>query len=658
MSLPPGFLDELRNRLSLSQVVGRKVIWDQRKSNQAKGDMWAPCPFHQEKTASFHVDDQKGFYYCFGCHAKGDAIGFVQETENVGFMEAVEILAGEAGMQMPARDPKAQEKADRRTKLIEVMEMAVGHFRLMLKTGAGAAARDYLARRGLKDSALERWEIGFAPDAWQGLWDHLKGKGVEDDLILGAGLAKPSTKGGNPYDTFRNRILFPIRDARGRAIAFGGRAMDPEESAKYLNSPETELFDKGRSLYNHGPAREAASKGQPLIVAEGYMDVIALSEAGFGATVAPLGTAITEDQLRLLWRIAPEPIIALDGDKAGLNAAMRVIDNALPLLEAGQSLRFAIMPEGKDPDDLVKESGPEAMQALINGAIPMVDLLWRRETEGKVFDSPERKAALDKDLRAAIARIQDPSIRSHYGQAIKDKRWELFRSRPKVQGAQGGARAPWKSGKGRGWAPVPPVLHSTKSSLLATADDQAQEVLREAVILAILIRRPDMLEQVESRMERLEMLGPDHGALQRVLLRHAHEGAEALEQTIIERIGATALEKLYALNHVRITPALRHSDDDEIVEASLNEEIMKLEASRGLRREIADAAEDMGTLPDEGVTWRLGQAAEARNKALRSQTEDKATYEVADNGTLLNRDERDALDKLLAQISPKKTKGK
>ncbi|MHA6266714.1 DNA primase [Aliiroseovarius sp. CAU 1755] len=653
MSLPPGFLDELRNRLSLSQVVGRKVIWDKRKSNQAKGDMWAPCPFHQEATPSFHVDDRKGYYYCFGCHQKGDAISFVRETENVGFMEAVEILAGEAGMQMPARDPKAQEKADHRTQLVEVMEMAVNHFRLMLKTGAGTAAREYLTRRGLNEAALERWEIGFAPDAWQGLWDHLKGKGVADDLILGAGLAKPSSKGGKPYDTFRGRILFPIRDARGRAIAFGGRAMDPEESAKYLNSPQTDLFDKGRSLFNHGPAREAAGKGQPLIVAEGYMDVIALSEAGFEATVAPLGTAITEDQLRLLWRIAPEPIIALDGDNAGLQAAMRVIDNALPLLEAGQSLRFAIMPEGKDPDDLLKESGPAAMQTLIDAAIPMVDLLWRRETEGKNFDSPERKAALDKDLRTAIARIQDPSIRSHYGQAIKDKRWELFRARPKGQGA---ARGSWTPGKGRGWSQTPPVLQSTKSSLLAMADDQAQEVLREAVILAVLIRRPDKLELVESRMERLDMIGPGHGALQRILLRHAHEGAEVLERTITERMGASALEKLYALNHVRITPALRHPDDDETVGACLIQELTKLEALRGLQREVADAAQDMDTLPDEGVTWRLGQAAEAQRNAQRSQTEDKATYEVADNGSLLNRDERDALDKLLAQIDP--TKGK
>ena len=253
-------------------------------------------------------------------------------------MEAVEILAGEAGMPMPERDPRAQEKSDRRTLLAEVMEQAVQHFRLQLKTAAASDARDYLVRRGLDVAAQDRWEIGFAPDAWQSLWDTLKAKGVEDDLILGAGLGKPSQKGGKPYDTFRGRIMFPIRDARGRCTAFGGRAMDPNDNAKYLNSPETELFDKGRSLYNHAPARTAAGKGQPLIVAEGYMDVIALAEHGFGASVAPLGTAITEHQLAMLWRIADEPIIALDGDTAGLRAAMRLIDLALPALEAGQIL--------------------------------------------------------------------------------------------------------------------------------------------------------------------------------------------------------------------------------------------------------------------------------------------------------------------------------
>jgi DNA primase len=226
MSLPPGFLDELKSRTSIAQVVGRKVMWDQRKSQPGKGDMWAPCPFHQEKSASFHVDDKKGYYYCFGCHAKGDALGFIKETENVSFMEAVEIMAREAGMTMPARDPKAQEKQDRRTELVAVMEQATQFFKLQLKTNAGTAARDYLKGRKLDEAAVERWDIGFAPEGWQNLWDHLTGKNIPDELILAAGLAKASNKGKKPYDTFRNRIMFPIRDARGRCIAFGGRAMD------------------------------------------------------------------------------------------------------------------------------------------------------------------------------------------------------------------------------------------------------------------------------------------------------------------------------------------------------------------------------------------------------------------------------------------------
>jgi DNA primase len=287
MSLPPGFLDELKQRLSLSAVVGKKLTWDPRKSNMGKGDFWAPCPFHQEKTASFHVDDRQGFYYCFGCHAKGDAVSFVKETENVSFIEAVEILARDAGMTMPARDPKAQEQQDRRTLLSEVMEQAVQFYRLQLKTAGAAEARAYLEKRGLREKTWDRFDMGWAPDARHALQDALKAKGVAPDLMIEAGLTAEPEGGGAPYDRFRGRILFPIRDARGRAIALGGRSMDPNARAKYLNSPETPLFDKGRSLYNHGPAREAAGKGQQLIVAEGYVDVIALVEAGFEAAVAP-----------------------------------------------------------------------------------------------------------------------------------------------------------------------------------------------------------------------------------------------------------------------------------------------------------------------------------------------------------------------------------
>ena len=652
MSLPPGFLDELRNRISLSQVVGRKVMWDMRKSNQGKGDMWAPCPFHQEKSASFHVDDRKGYYYCFGCHAKGDALSFVRETENVGFMEAVEILAREAGMPMPARDPQAQQKADRRSQLAEVMEQAAQFFVLQLRTGAAGAARDYLARRGLKPDALERFGIGFAPDGWQGLWDHLTAKGVPEDLILAAGLAKPSNTGKRPYDVFRNRIMFPIRDPRGRCIAFGGRAMDPNDNAKYLNSPDTELFDKGRTLYNHGPAREAAGKGKPLIVAEGYMDVIALSEAGFTASVAALGTAVTDTHLQLLWRIAPEPVIALDGDTAGLRAAMRVIDLALPLLEAGQSLRFAVMPEGKDPDDLIRASGAGAMQALLDQAIPMVDLLWRRETEGQVFDSPERRAMLDKALRAKIKLIKDPSIRAHYGEAIKEMRWELFGTRRKAT-ALDRAKAAWTPGGPRWQAPVVPQS-STKSSFLAQAGDAVGDQLREAVILATLICTPSVIEEFEGEIERMECLAAGHAALRDALLRltaqQAHDD-QSLQAALAQELGGEALESLFALPHVRIVPPVRQPGNTEMARMTVAEELAKLTCQRGLISEIAEAEEDLEGLADEAVTWRLSQAAEANNRAVRSQHEDQTEYDTGPNGARINRSERSALDALMDKIT-------
>lgn len=646
-------MDELRNRTSLAQVVGRKVMWDQRKSNQGKGDLWAPCPFHHEKTASFHVDDRKGYYYCFGCHAKGDALKFVQETENVSFMEAVEILAQEAGMEMPARDPKAQQKQDKRTLLAEVMEQAVQFFRLNLNTGQGTEARAYITRRGLLGPALERWEIGFAPDGWQNLWDHLRGKGVAEELILGAGLAKPSTKGGRPYDTFRNRIMFPIRDARGRCIAFGGRAMDPNDNAKYLNSPETELFDKGRSLYNIGPARAAAGRGQPFLVAEGYMDVIALAEAGFEAAVAPLGTAVTEPQLQMMWRVADEPIIALDGDTAGLRAAMRVIDLALPLLEAGKSLRFAVMPEGKDPDDLIRAEGPAAVQAVLDQAMPMVRLLWQRETEGKVFDSPERKAILDKALREKIALIRDPSIRKHYGDDIKEMRWDLFRQgrRPaRSKGAFSGGGARSGRGNWRGQQPAVP-RSTTKSSALVAQGEAATIAMREAVVLASALCTPAVIVEFESRLEAMPCQDPDHALMRDMLLRHGIDAPEHLRDQIEQSLGPQALENLFALRHVAISPCLRKPGDMEIARLTLSEEFAKLEARYGLNSEIAEATEDLSSLADETLTWRVGQAAEARNRAVRSENEDRAQYDIADNGARMNREERDELDRIMSTIN-------
>lgn len=620
MSLPHGFLDELRTRVSLAQVADRKLTWDARKSNPGKGDYWAPCPFHQEKTASFHLDDRKGFYYCFGCHAKGDALNFVRETENVGFMEAVEILASEAGMTMPARDPRAQEKADLRTRLADVMEQAVQFYRLQLKTTQASNARDYLEKRGLPEPTLDRFEIGFASNNRTALFQHLTGKGIAPELIIDAGLAIKPDDGGSPFDRFRDRIMFPIRDPRQKAIAFGGRAMDPNARAKYLNSPETPLFDKGRSLYNFAPAREAAGKVNGLIVAEGYMDVIALSQAGFAHAVAPLGTAITEDQLMLLWRIAPEPVIALDGDTAGLRAAMRLIDIALPLLEPGRSLRFCILPEGLDPDDLIKSQGPQAMQKLLDNAQPMVNLLWQREIDGKIFDSPERRAALDASLKTALGTIRDSAIRNHYTAAIKELRAELFK--PRAQQKSG--FTPWKK---RGPELATP---GAKASMLAqgSGDRQTDERLREAVILMICINHPELVAAFESSLERVQFITPGYSTIRESLLRHAPECEKVPGQLIAKMeddLGRDAIEKLTSYRHFSSLKTIQTDTDPDTAKMALAEELAKHEANRGSISEVAEAMQDITGLVDEGLTWRIGQATDARNRAIKTELPEGGT---------------------------------
>ena len=633
MNLSPGFLEELRSRTSLAQVVGRKLVWDSRKSNQAKGDMWAPCPFHQEKSPSFHVDDRKGFYYCFGCHEKGDAISFVQATENVGFMEAVEILAREAGMTMPARDPQAQQKSDRRARIAEVTEAALAWYRLQLRMAAGAAARDYLDRRRLDQDAQDRFEIGFAPNARQGAFQALTAKGFAPDLVIAAGIASQPDDGGAPYDAFRDRIMFPIRDPRGRCIGFGGRAMDPNARAKYLNSRETALFDKGRALYNHGPARGAVGKGATLIVAEGYMDVIALTRAGFEGAVAPLGTAITETQLQLLWRISDEPVVALDGDKAGLQAAMRLIDLALPLLEAGKSLRFCLMPQGQDPDDLIRARGPQAMQDLLERAEPMVKLLWRRETEGRVFDSPERRASLDKVLRTAVSQIRDPSLKHHYGQALKELRFQLFRT-PR---AAAGTRA--RPGFRDRIAATP--MAETRASAMA-AGAMSDTEMRHALILATLCLTPELIDRFEPQLERMTIDTPDHARLAGFLMATNERSPEALRAALDRSNLSQTLENLLRLGHVRIAPCIRSPGDLDKATQCLAEEFAKLTARRGIQNEISEALEDLDHTDEARLNWRLNHALHARQQADAPKTGDGSIG--SEDETALSQHLRDLID--------------
>jgi len=644
MSLPNGFLDELRSRICLSDVVGRKVQWDLRKSNQARGDMWAPCPFHQEKTASFHVDDNKGFYYCFGCQAKGDAIGFIKETENVNFIEAVEILASEVGLQMPEFDPKSKEKADRNKILLEIMEQSVNFFRLTLNSNQGKHALEYLKKRGLSSDAIERFEIGFASADQTTLTQKLIDKGYDLDAIIETGMSVKSDESNRLYDRFRGRIMFPIRDSRGRCIAFGGRSLDPTARAKYLNSPETPLFDKGSNLYNLVSARSAVGRGEPLIVAEGYMDVIALDSGNFNGAIAPLGTAITEKQLQLMWRISPEPIIALDGDKAGLRAAYRLIDLSLPLLRTGKALRFSIMPEGKDPDDLIRNEGASVFKNLIDEAVPMVDLIWKRETEGKSFDSPERRAGLDKSLSDAIALIKDKNLKNHYRDA-------LFQARRQFFGRQNAGTIEFKNN-----SRLMPQS-DTKSSFLVAADEKTVSAqIRESTVIAVLMNFPELIEIFYDELIMIDLASPDCDLILKELVKLDNGTKAEIKNELMEKIGGEKVEKLLSLSHLRVLPCLRIKGTIEMGQQTLREELAKINSERGLSAEVDEIN---NTPPEE---WherdfsRLGMANNAKQRTVSSVQEDTINYEQAQNGLNINREERLKLDEIRKTISFDKKK--
>ena len=426
MRFPPSFLDDIRARVPISDVIARRVSWDRRKTRSAKGDWWACCPFHGEKSPSFHCEDDKGRYHCFGCGVSGDHFRFLTDLEGMSFPEAVEQIAGMAGVPMPERDPQAEKREEARATILDALAHASAFFRERLQENEGAKARAYLRDRGLTPQTQKRFGLGFAPDSRNRLKEFLAGKGVGKAEIEAAGLVVHGDDVPVSFDRFRDRIMFPILDASERCVAFGGRAMSPEARAKYLNSPETDVFHKGTMLYNLANARRAARNAGTLIVVEGYMDVIALAQAGIDHSVAPLGTALTEAQIELLWRSAGEPLLCFDGDSAGLKAAHRAADLALPLLKPGRSLRFALLPKDKDPDDLVRDGGREAMEAVLSAATPLADLVWSRETAGVVFDTPERRADLERRMTLLMRQIGDESVRRHYLDDLKSRLSAFF----------------------------------------------------------------------------------------------------------------------------------------------------------------------------------------------------------------------------------------
>ncbi len=605
MRFPPAFLDEIRDRVPISALIGTRVSWDRKKTNASRGDYWACCPFHGEKSPSFHCEDKKGRYHCFGCGVSGDHFRFLTELDGLSFPEAVERVADMAGVAMPVRDVAEEQRERQRARLTDVVEMATTFFQERMQGADGARARAYLRDRGLTPATQQSFRLGYAPDSRNALKEFLAGRGVGKNEIEACGLVVSGEDVPVSYDRFRDRIMFPIPDSRGKIIAFGGRAMSPEVSAKYLNSPETELFHKGNVLYNFARARKAVARGGTVIAVEGYMDVIALVQAGFENVVAPLGTALTENQMELLWRLAGEPVLCFDGDGAGLKAAWRAADLVLPAIRPGRTARFALLPEGKDPDDLVKAEGADAFRAVLSQARPLADLLWTRETSGGVFDTPERRAELEKTLRELTGRIQDESVRFHYNQEMRDRVQGFFgaqRGSPTRPGERGQGGRHW-SGRGGGAAGARSAI--TESLGRSALVKRAGEVMsvREAAIMVALVNHPALIDENFAYVEFLDLANGDlrklHAALLDALAHDLANDRAAVIETI-DRAGCRDIwERAVALiRKTRQWPALENAAIEDARDA-FSQALHLHRTARTLHRELKQAEAALASDPTD-----------------------------------------------------------
>ena len=636
MKFPPELLDDIRARLSVSQVVSRKVAL-KRAGREFRG----LSPFKTEKSPSFFVNDQKGFYHCFASGEHGDIFGFVMKTEGLTFPEAVERLAGEAGVPMPKPDAREAHREDERARLYALLETSAAWFESHLRGAQGADARRYVAGRGLEHDTIAQFRIGYAPGSRTALKEHLAKQGYTTDEMIRSGMLIAGEDIPQPYDRFRNRIMFPIADLKGRVIAFGGRALAKDERAKYLNSPETPLFHKGSILFNAARARPLTHDRGRVIVVEGYMDVVTLAQAGFGESVAPLGTALTEEQLQLIWRMVPEPTLCFDGDSAGIKAAHRAIDIILPHLKPGTSANIVLLPDGLDPDDLIRQQGAEAMQAALGRARPLADVLWDREFASGDWSTPERKALLEKQVRDLVNRIADPAVRTHYWSAMRDRlaaAWGAAR-RPtwddrREQSAKG--REPWRGQNGGqnsgrygggqrgpqsdGWRrvkgkdgrfrvepPRPTASQSLRNSGLVGADSRPSS--REALLVGTLLNHPWL---IEAQAEAVAAMDLESAALRRLrdaLLDMLSENISLDRVQIRSQLERLSLDKVVDLvERARTHRSDRFSEPDADageVESGWRHTLALHERQSGLRQALVAAERDWNEQGSEDALARI-----------------------------------------------------
>ncbi len=614
MRFPTSFLDDIKARLPVSEVVRRRV-----KLTKSGREWKGLSPFNTEKTPSFFVNDQKMAWFDFSSGKNGNIFDFVMQTDGVSFPEAVERLAQDAGLALPQASRETEEKEKERASLYEVLDLAAAYFTAELAAKSGARARAYLDQRGLSAETQSRFRLGYASGEKYALRDHLAAKGVSAQAMIEAGLLIHGEEIAVPYDRFRDRIMFPICDRSGRVIAFGGRALAKDAPAKYLNSPETSLFHKGAVLYNHHNARKAAHDARTLVVVEGYVDVISMAQAGFASAVAPLGTALTPDQCELLWKMAEEPILCFDGDRAGRKAAYRAIDMALPLIGPGRSLRFALLPEGQDPDDLIRAGGGGAMAESLSRALPLAELIWLRETESGVFATPESRAALERRLAEIAREIKDETLRRYYQADFKARLFRLFgrgggETQARRQGKSGFAapapfgRWPERNGARGGASRIAPNVSQSLAKSPLLRNGPASLSPRESLILLLLLNHPGLLERWAESIAEIEFANREANGLRDALLNLA--GAERLDRQALRAAAESAgfaqlLQKLEGLaahaSHWYIKAEAAEADAEEVLKQALTLH----HRARALHRELQSAELALGMEANEVNLDRL-----------------------------------------------------
>lgn len=601
MKFSDSFLDEIRARLPVSQVVSRRV------SLKRAGREWKGLsPFNKEKTPSFTVNDQKGFYHCFSSSKHGDIFTFLMETEGLSFPEAVERLAGEAGVPLPAPDPQFERTVKERLGLMDALETAAALFEEALASRMGNEAYRYAEGRGLTPDTIKEFRVGYAPGGRDRLKTALLKKGFTEAQLLDAGLIIKPEDGRAPYDRFRNRLTIPILDVKSRVIAFGARALEPDAQPKYLNSPETRLFDKGSMVFNFARARASAFDKGELIVVEGYMDVIALHQAGFKNVVATLGTAFTARQMEQLWQLAPEPVICFDGDRAGEAAAARAVDRMLPNLREGNSFRFAFLPHGQDPDDLVRSAGPSAFSTCVKNARPLIDMVWRREKQAAPLDTPERRAAFEARLETLLGAIENTRVRDHYRREIKNRLFELWR-----------VQSPRKARDGR---------RDTRSAARREVMPPPTPYGFAAIVTLALINHPFLLDHFAEEVASVEVTDKPLAALLSAVSQAIFADPAITREQLVERLRdsphAKLLDRLFWESPFKRLAFLQPEALAQDVETQFADVLYRWRALPTLTREITENAEHVSEMTEDEFERFAALQQEVASVGLKHEADD------------------------------------